>query len=397
MTANAVHPGRGRDRIAVRLHGHAGGPAELRETTPDRGAEPIVYLAASPEVAGVTGRYFDRCTETRSSAASYDEARGSRLWEESAGWPRWDMTAGQLVAGRLISGMPIYSYRCTACDTEFEQLVRTDTKVTCPGCRGRKLERLMSLTARPAAGGKPADFSRLGPPPGGGCCGGGCHTHQPLTTRLSRLRERLADSPARSTRRGRPPHLGRRGGRAGARSRRRAPDPPGRASGRPMVWPHGAARRPAGGGRLRSRRDRYPGDRRGGRISGSARANSPAASMTSFPEPRCSPPSRSAPSSSRSPTARRSTQSRGRRRPLGLPRPPARPRDPSLRPARHPRRAAPVRRLPGGRRRGLGHDRADRDRPARLLRRLTVRRSPSGLDVRTPSPQILAIPKSGFA
>jgi hypothetical protein len=35
----------------------------------------------------------------------------------------------------------------------------------------------MSLTARPAGAGKPADYSRLGPPPGGGCCGGGCHTH----------------------------------------------------------------------------------------------------------------------------------------------------------------------------------------------------------------------------
>ena len=73
--------------------------------------------------------------------------------------------------------MPIYTYRCAACDSEFEQLVRSDTKVACPSCQGRKLERLMSLTARPATAGKPADFSRLGPPPGGGCCGGGCHTH----------------------------------------------------------------------------------------------------------------------------------------------------------------------------------------------------------------------------
>jgi putative FmdB family regulatory protein len=73
--------------------------------------------------------------------------------------------------------MPIYSYRCGACDVEFEQLVRSETKVACPNCQGRKLERLMSLTARPATAGKPADFSRLGPPPGGGCCGGGCHSH----------------------------------------------------------------------------------------------------------------------------------------------------------------------------------------------------------------------------
>jgi putative FmdB family regulatory protein len=73
--------------------------------------------------------------------------------------------------------MPIYDYRCSACDAEFEQLVRSDTRVSCPKCGGRKLERQMSLTARPATGGKPADFSRIGPPPGGGCCGGGCHSH----------------------------------------------------------------------------------------------------------------------------------------------------------------------------------------------------------------------------
>jgi putative FmdB family regulatory protein len=73
--------------------------------------------------------------------------------------------------------MPIYTYRCNTCHAEFDQLVRSDTKVACPECSGRKLERLMSLPARPPSGGKPADLSRLGPPPGGGCCGGGCHTH----------------------------------------------------------------------------------------------------------------------------------------------------------------------------------------------------------------------------
>jgi putative FmdB family regulatory protein len=73
--------------------------------------------------------------------------------------------------------MPIYNYRCTACGTEFERLVRNGVEVSCPGCSGSELERLMSLTARPASAGKPADLSHLGPPPGGGCCGGGCHSH----------------------------------------------------------------------------------------------------------------------------------------------------------------------------------------------------------------------------
>jgi putative FmdB family regulatory protein len=41
--------------------------------------------------------------------------------------------------------MPIYEYRCSDCCQEFETLViRCDDKVTCPQCRGEKLERLMS-------------------------------------------------------------------------------------------------------------------------------------------------------------------------------------------------------------------------------------------------------------
>jgi putative FmdB family regulatory protein len=75
--------------------------------------------------------------------------------------------------------MPIYNYRCTNCGTEFERLVRSDTQVACPDCQGERLERLMSLTARPAGRGQaPADYSRLGPPPGSGCCGGACHSHK---------------------------------------------------------------------------------------------------------------------------------------------------------------------------------------------------------------------------
>ncbi len=73
--------------------------------------------------------------------------------------------------------MPIYTYRCSSCGTQFERLVRGETAVACPECSGRTLERLMSLTARPASAGKPADLSRLGPPAGGGCCGGSCHSH----------------------------------------------------------------------------------------------------------------------------------------------------------------------------------------------------------------------------
>lgn len=72
--------------------------------------------------------------------------------------------------------MPIYDYRCADCGAKFEQLVRGDQQAACPGCSGGKLERLLSLPARPASTAKQPDYSRLGPP-SGGCCGGGCQSH----------------------------------------------------------------------------------------------------------------------------------------------------------------------------------------------------------------------------
>ncbi len=75
------------------------------------------------------------------------------------------------------AGMPIYEYRCGSCGAEFDLLVRSDTVLACPACQGTRLDRKLSLTARPAAGRTTGDFSQLGPPPGGCCGGGACHNH----------------------------------------------------------------------------------------------------------------------------------------------------------------------------------------------------------------------------
>ncbi len=72
--------------------------------------------------------------------------------------------------------MPIYEYHCPSCGKDFETLVRGDTMVSCPACESARVERRMSVTARPG-GGPAADFSRLGPPSGGGCGSGGCGCH----------------------------------------------------------------------------------------------------------------------------------------------------------------------------------------------------------------------------
>jgi retinol dehydrogenase-14 len=52
--------------------------------TPDQGAATSIHLASSPEVEGVTGRYFANRRPRTSSKASYDTAAAGRLWQVSA-------------------------------------------------------------------------------------------------------------------------------------------------------------------------------------------------------------------------------------------------------------------------------------------------------------------------
>ncbi len=51
--------------------------------TAAQGARTSVYLASSPEVAGVTGEYFAKCKVKQPSGRARDEASARRLWELS--------------------------------------------------------------------------------------------------------------------------------------------------------------------------------------------------------------------------------------------------------------------------------------------------------------------------
>ena len=68
--------------------------------TPEEGAKTQVYLAASPEVEGISGRYFFKCKEKRTKPVSYDATAASKLWEISVrltglspSWPDGDASA----------------------------------------------------------------------------------------------------------------------------------------------------------------------------------------------------------------------------------------------------------------------------------------------------------------
>ena len=51
--------------------------------SPLEGAQTSIYLATSPQVEGITGKYYANKMPMRSSAASYDRESAERLWELS--------------------------------------------------------------------------------------------------------------------------------------------------------------------------------------------------------------------------------------------------------------------------------------------------------------------------
>jgi NAD(P)-dependent dehydrogenase (short-subunit alcohol dehydrogenase family) len=87
VKANCLHPG----FVATRFGDGSGGLisgvvriAKAFAITPEKGAETIVYLASSPEVAAISGEYFYKCRPATPTAGGRDDAAAARLWIESA-------------------------------------------------------------------------------------------------------------------------------------------------------------------------------------------------------------------------------------------------------------------------------------------------------------------------
>lgn len=86
VTVNAVHPG----LVATRWGRESAGALSIGlklaspfMMSPEKGADTVVYLASSPEVSGVTGKFFTKRKAVESSKESYDAAEAARLWEFS--------------------------------------------------------------------------------------------------------------------------------------------------------------------------------------------------------------------------------------------------------------------------------------------------------------------------
>jgi len=87
VTANCLHPG----FVATRFGDQSGGAMSLAvraaktfAITPEQGAQTIVYLASSPDVAEITGGYFYKCRQTTPTREAQNDDDAQRLWEASA-------------------------------------------------------------------------------------------------------------------------------------------------------------------------------------------------------------------------------------------------------------------------------------------------------------------------
>jgi len=86
VSVNCLHPGLVRTKITSGLSGPGRWLARLERPfarAPERSARTVAYLASSPDVEGVSGRYFVNKRERRSTRRSYDTALARRLWEVS--------------------------------------------------------------------------------------------------------------------------------------------------------------------------------------------------------------------------------------------------------------------------------------------------------------------------
>jgi NAD(P)-dependent dehydrogenase (short-subunit alcohol dehydrogenase family) len=87
VTVNAVHPGTVATKIWSRPFGPVGfimALPKLFMTSPEKGAETIVYLASSSDAKGLNGEYLEKLKVKKSSDESYDEEIAQRLWDVSA-------------------------------------------------------------------------------------------------------------------------------------------------------------------------------------------------------------------------------------------------------------------------------------------------------------------------
>ena len=88
MTVNALHPGLTSTGFGKNNPGFLmsimGAVIPLIGRSPEKGAETSIYLASSPEVQNISGKYFVDCNVTQPALQASDRAVARKLWDVSA-------------------------------------------------------------------------------------------------------------------------------------------------------------------------------------------------------------------------------------------------------------------------------------------------------------------------
>jgi retinol dehydrogenase 12 len=88
VTVNALHPGFTRTGFGKNNPGFfmkiMGVVVPLIARSPEKGAVTSIYLASSPEVQSITGKYFVDCKVTQPALQAIDSAVAKKLWDVSA-------------------------------------------------------------------------------------------------------------------------------------------------------------------------------------------------------------------------------------------------------------------------------------------------------------------------
>ena len=85
VSVNVLHPG----FVDTNIAGNEGNlikyivkfGAKMFARTVDNGADSSIYLSTSDEVKGVSGKYFFKCKEIKSSRASYNQEDWKKVWD----------------------------------------------------------------------------------------------------------------------------------------------------------------------------------------------------------------------------------------------------------------------------------------------------------------------------
>lgn len=84
ISVNALHPGVIRTNLGKGEYPVGAGLFKLFFKSPSKGAETPLYVATSPELNEMTGKYYSGKRAVPSDPGTYDVAVAKRLWDESA-------------------------------------------------------------------------------------------------------------------------------------------------------------------------------------------------------------------------------------------------------------------------------------------------------------------------